>query len=88
MKLGVVQPPSSADIVRAIEEGVRAGIPGCVVSARAASPGHYAISVTAEEFRGHSRMVCQRLVYRTIGHLLRGENAPIHAVDSLETLVP
>ena len=46
------------------------------------------IDVVAEEFRGKSRVVCQRLVYRAIAPLMQGERAPVHAVDQLTTTAP
>ncbi|MFZ6184907.1 hypothetical protein [Nannocystis pusilla] len=30
----------------------------------------------------------QRLVYGAIAHLMAGDMAPVHAVDSLRTIVP
>ncbi len=50
--------------------------------------GHYTISVTSAEFEGKSLVNKQRLVYRTIRHLMDGADAPLHAVDKLETLLP
>ena len=82
----MVQPLSG--ITRAIHEAITAGLPGAVVNVSSGSPGHYNISVISEEFRGKSRVACQRLVYKTITPLMQGERAPVHAVDQLETKVP
>jgi len=50
--------------------------------------GHYTIEVTSPIFAGKNRVESQRLVYGAIAHLMRGELAPVHAVDSLRTHVP
>jgi acid stress-induced BolA-like protein IbaG/YrbA len=49
--------------------------------------GHYQIEVTSRVFDGKSRLECQRLVYGAIAHLMAGDMAPVHAVDSLKTHV-
>jgi len=50
--------------------------------------GHYTIAVTSPAFAGLGRVDAQRLVYSAIAHLMAGDAAPVHAVDSLRTLVP
>ena len=50
--------------------------------------GHYSIVVTSEAFRGKGPVDSQRLVYSAITHLMSGDMAPVHAVDSLKTRVP
>jgi acid stress-induced BolA-like protein IbaG/YrbA len=47
--------------------------------------GHYVIAVTAAAFAGKSMLEQQRMVYGAIADLMRGEDAPIHAVDKLTT---
>lgn len=49
--------------------------------------GHYTIEVTSKVFAGKNRVESQRLVYGAIAHLMRGDMAPVHAVDSLRTHV-
>ena len=75
-------------VVRAIHDAIVLGLPGARVHVSAGSPGHYSIAVVAEDFRGKSRVACQRLVYRTIAPLMQGDRAPVHAVDQLTTEVP
>ena len=43
------------------------------------------LSVTSPEFTGKSMLASQRLVYGAIAHLMSGDRAPIHAVDTLTT---
>lgn len=49
--------------------------------------GHFTIEVTSAAFAGKSRVESQRLVYGAIAHLMKGDMAPVHAVDSLRTHV-
>jgi acid stress-induced BolA-like protein IbaG/YrbA len=50
--------------------------------------GHYQIVVTSKVFEGKSTLESQRLVYGAIAHLMKGDAAPVHAVDSLKTKTP
>jgi len=47
--------------------------------------GHFTIDVTSEAFQGKNMLESQRLVYGAIAHLMKGDRAPVHAVDSLKT---
>jgi len=75
-------------MVDAIRTAIAEALPGAVVEVQAGSPGHYQISVVSEAFRGKSMVQQQQLVYAAIAHLMRGEAAPLHAVDRLRTAVP
>jgi acid stress-induced BolA-like protein IbaG/YrbA len=68
----------------AIRDAIVAKIPGAVVNAGGAG-GHFTIEVTSEVFEGKSMLESQRLVYGAIAHLMKGDRAPVHAVDSLKT---
>ena len=50
--------------------------------------GHYTIVVEAPVFANASMLESQRLVYGAISHLMAGNDAPVHAVDSLVTRAP
>jgi acid stress-induced BolA-like protein IbaG/YrbA len=50
--------------------------------------GHFSIVVTSPVFAGKSMLESQRLVYSAITHLMAGDSAPVHAVDSLKTRTP
>ena len=50
--------------------------------------GHFNIVVTSPVFAGKSMLESQRLVYSAIAHLMAGDLAPVHAVDSLKTRTP
>jgi acid stress-induced BolA-like protein IbaG/YrbA len=87
MKLTTLASPGSG-VAAQIRDAISAELPGAIVLVTPGNPGHFGISVTYEEFRGKSRVACQRLVYKAIGPLMRGERAPVHAVDQLETKTP
>ncbi len=80
--------PGPSGIPLALREAIAASLPGAVVNVTPGSPGHFNISVVSEEFRGKTRVACQRLVYKAITPLMTGDRAPVHAVDQLETRVP
>jgi acid stress-induced BolA-like protein IbaG/YrbA len=87
MKLPVSGPALSNTSLE-IQNAIAQSLPGATVRVSAGSPGHFNISVIAEEFRGKTRLSCQRLVYKAIASLMQGDRAPVHAVDQLETKVP
>jgi acid stress-induced BolA-like protein IbaG/YrbA len=78
----------TSNITLELENAIAQGLPGADVRVSVGSPGHFNISVVSEEFRGKTRLACQRLVYKAIAPLMRGDRAPVHAVDQLETKVP
>lgn len=79
------------DFVGSIEDAIRDGIVAKVPDAQvvvAGGGGHYRIEVVSPVFAGKSLLESQRLVLAAIKHLINGERAPVHAVDSLITRVP
>jgi acid stress-induced BolA-like protein IbaG/YrbA len=80
--------PVVSDVPLAIREAIEGALPGSNVHVGLGSPGHFTIAVVAEEFRGKTRVACQRLVYKAITPLMQGDRAPVHAVDQLETKAP
>ena len=70
-----------------IRDSVRAAIPDAEVEVSGGGT-HYEIRVTSGSFDGKNSLARQRMVYAAIAHLMRGEGAPIHAIDRLETSVP
>jgi acid stress-induced BolA-like protein IbaG/YrbA len=50
--------------------------------------GHYSIVVVSELFANKGTLERHRLVYGAIAHLMAGDMAPVHAVDSLVTRTP
>ena len=68
----------------AIRDAILAKIPGAEVQA-AGGGGHFTIEVVSPVFEGKSMLESQRLVLGAIKHLMAGELAPVHAVDSIKT---
>lgn len=62
-------------------------IPDAVVAVQG-SGGHFRIEVVSPVFQGKSMLESQRLVLGAIKHLMAGDAAPVHAVDSLKTRAP
>jgi len=75
----------SADVVRNLERSIAEALPGAEIQVGALSPGHFEIRVVSERFEGLSRVKQQQLVYGAIAHLLKGDAAPVHAIDRLQT---
>lgn len=71
-------------IADAIRESIVAAIADADVLVSGGG-GHYSIEVTSAVFAGKNRVDSQRLVYGAIAHLMKGDMAPVHAVDSLRT---
>ena len=71
----------------AITSSIRAVLPDAV-TAVSGGGGHYRISVVSTGFAGKGLLERQRLVLGAIRHLINGDRAPVHAVDSLETNTP
>lgn len=74
-------------VTDAIREAIVAAITDADVIVQGGG-GHFTIEVTSKVFAGKNRVESQRLVYSAITHLMRGDLAPVHAVDSLRTHVP
>lgn len=75
------------DVTEAIRKAIEEKLP----DARAAvtgGGGHFTIEVISPVFAGKNMLESQRLVYSAIAHLMKGDAAPVHAVDSLKTRTP
>lgn len=74
-------------VVEALRTAIENHIPNSKADVAGAG-GHFQIDVISPVFTGKSLLERQRLVYGAIGHLMKGESAPVHAVDSLKTRTP
>lgn len=89
MPLQILSSPSAgADTRAALERAVVEAFPDAVVEVGANSPGHFEIRVVSASFAGQSRVKQQQRVYAAIAHLLKGDAAPVHAIDRLQTELP
>ena len=68
-------------------DALREAIERQILDARAdvnGGGGHFNIEVTSPVFAGKSMLESQRLVYGAIADLMKGDRAPVHAIDSLK----
>lgn len=85
MSLRINRPP--AETSTRIEELIAEALPGAEVSAHGMG-GHFEIRVVSATFEGKNTLAKQRLVLNAIKPLMMGDDAPVHAVDRIEALVP
>ena len=71
-----------------IAAAIVAKMEGAKVAVTQNKGGHYSIEVISTEFEGKNMLQSQRLVLSAVSHLMKGDGAPLHAVDSLKTRVP
>lgn len=76
-----------AAVRAAIHQAIVGQIPDAAVRVEGGG-GHYAIEVVSTVFAGKGMLDSQRIVYAAIAPLLKGDDAPVHAVDSLRTRAP
>ncbi len=92
MALQIKSSPSTPESVDRIVDEMKSSIAGAVpdgeIDVTAVSPGHFEIAVTSPVFADKSRVQQQQLVYAAIAHLMKGDAAPVHAIDRLVTRVP
>ena len=77
----------TAAVRAAVREAIIQNLPDAEVRAEGGG-GHYTIDVVSTAFAGKGMLDSQRLVYAAIAPLLKGDDAPVHAVDSLRTRTP
>ena len=74
-------------VVDALREAIERQIPDSRAEVNGGG-GHFNIEVTSPVFAGKSMLESQRMVYSAIADLMKGDRAPVHAVDSLKTRMP
>jgi acid stress-induced BolA-like protein IbaG/YrbA len=72
-------------ILETIRSAICAAIADAEVEVSGGGGGHFTIAVASKAFAGKSMMESHRLVYAAIAPLMKGDGAPVHAVDSLKT---
>ena len=77
-----------SDVTHAIKSAILEKIPDAAVEVAPGSGGHFTIEVVSPVFAGKGMLESQRLVYGAIAHLMKGDAAPVHAVDKLTTRAP
>lgn len=81
-------PGRDRDVRRELETSIADALPGARIEVTGLSPGHFEIRVASRAFEGLSRVKQQQLVYGAIAHLMKGDAAPVHAIDRLVTELP
>jgi acid stress-induced BolA-like protein IbaG/YrbA len=76
-----------SSITNQIMSDIKAAIPDAEVVVDGAG-GHFTIEVTSAEFVGKNIIQKQRLVYKAIWDLMKGDSAPVHAVDKMVCKTP
>jgi acid stress-induced BolA-like protein IbaG/YrbA len=87
MRRDMASTPNPGDVV----DLVRRAIEGAIADAQAevtGGGGHFSIVVVSPVFAGKSTLESHRMVLGAIKHLMAGDAAPVHAVDSLRTRAP
>lgn len=74
-------------VIDALQAAIEQNIPNSQAEVSGGG-GHFSISVVSPAFAGKNMLESQRLVYSAIAHLMKGDMAPVHAVDSLKTRTP
>jgi len=87
MTLQILSTPSD-QTEKLLKEAIEQAITGAEVEVAARGAGHFELRVKAAAFADQSRVAQQRTVYAAISHLMKGETAPVHAIDKMEILVP
>lgn len=85
--MGIHLTTFQGSVTDAIRDSILKAIPDAKVEVTGGG-GHFSIVVVSPVFAGKRPVEKQRLVYMSIAHLMAGDAAPVHAVDSLQTLVP
>ena len=79
--------PADADLLDRIRQHVLDAIPDAQVSVSGAG-GHFELDVVSAEFEGKRTLAKHRLVLQAIAPLMKGHDAPVHAIDRLGTSTP
>lgn len=72
-----------------IESRLRAAFPDATIEINdlAGDGNHYAARIVAEAFRGKNRVQQTRMVNAALADILKGSDAPLHAL-AIETAIP
>jgi acid stress-induced BolA-like protein IbaG/YrbA len=74
-------------VINALREAIERRLPNSRAEINGGG-GHFNIQVTSPAFAGKGILERQRLVYRAIAHMMKGDRAPVHAINSLKTRTP
>ncbi|MEE9424275.1 MAG: BolA/IbaG family iron-sulfur metabolism protein [Methylococcales bacterium] len=75
----------SSNLSNEIKQRIESVIPGAEVVVNLASERHYEISVVSAAFEDLSQVKQHQRVYAAITELMAGNDAPVHAIDRMNT---
>lgn len=75
------------EITEQMKQAILTVIPDAEVTVSGAG-GHFVIDVVSDIFAGKRVLQKHRLVLQSIAHLMKGDNAPVHAIDKLTCRLP
>jgi stress-induced morphogen len=78
----------SATIIDQMRSAIGTAIECRELTIDSGSPGHFAIRVVSDAFVELGRVKQHQLVYGAIAHLMKGDEAPVHAIDHLDCVKP
>ena len=79
---------NSANIIDQMRTAIESAVECRELSIDTGSPGHFAIRVVSAAFTDLGRVKQQQLIYGAIAHLMKGDGAPVHAIDRLDCVAP
>lgn len=74
-------------IAAALERAILQAVPDAKVEVVNSGGGHFSLQVRSSAFRERSTLERHRLVLSAIAPLMAGDDAPVHAIDTLKTAV-
>ena len=77
----------SGSVTLALREAIEGKIPGATAEVSGGG-GHFSLVVAAPAFAGLGMLEAHRMVYAAIAPLMAGDQAPVHAIDTLKTRAP
>lgn len=74
-------------VLDALKKAILASLPDAEVEASGGG-GHFSLRVTSTAFAGKGKLESHRMVLSAIAPLMKGDLAPVHAIDTLITRTP
>ena len=79
---------AGGSLSEAIEAAIVEALGEATAEVHGSGGGHFTISVTWAGFAGKSTLQKHRMVLRAVAPFMHGDDAPVHAVDHIETRLP
>jgi stress-induced morphogen len=76
------------DVATAMKAAIEAAVPEAIVEIDGIGGGHFTVRVTSPAFAGQGTLARQRMVLAALRPFLSGPDAPVHAIDHLQTETP